>query len=127
MNQNDYSKGIDTVLPENMQKYENYKEQFKRLDRAVKEGFNLEAVFIAYAIMEDRTDSILRYENNSKKPKEGHRVSIDAKLKKIKTISREKGSLPNRYFQEEFIDQIIAWKEERNRMIHGTPSEGCTL
>lgn len=118
MNKEDYSKTADVTLPENMQKYENYKEQFKRLDRAIKEGFNLEAVFIAYAIIEDRTESILRYENNDIKPKKGHRVSIDAKLRKVKTISREKESLPYRYFQEDFIDQIIEWKEERNRMIH---------
>lgn len=32
-------------LPENIQKYKNYKEQFKRLDRVLKAGFNLEAVF----------------------------------------------------------------------------------
>jgi len=118
MNKEDYSKTADVTLPENMQKYENYKEQFKRLDRAIKEGFNLEAVFIAYAIMEDRTESILRYENNSIKPKKGHRVSIDAKLRKVKTISREKESLPYRYFQEDFVDLIVEWKEERNRMIH---------
>ena len=33
-------------------------------------------------------------------------------------IAREKKSLPNKYFSDEFIDQIVAWKEERNRMIH---------
>lgn len=118
MNNEEYSKDADATLPENMQKYENYKEQFKRLDRAIKEGFNLEAVFIAYAIMEDRTESILRYENNGIKPKKGHRVSLDAKLRKVKTISREQESLPYRYFQEDFVDQIFEWKEERNRMIH---------
>ena len=37
---------------------ENYKEQFKRLDKALKAGFNLEAIFIEYAIMEDRTSFI---------------------------------------------------------------------
>lgn len=120
------SKTLEMPLPENMQKYENYKQQFKRLDRAIKEGFNLEAVFIAYAIMEDRTESILRYENNSIKPKSGHRVSINAKLNKVKTISREKGSLPNRYFQDEFIDQIIEWKEERNKMIHALLKQKLT-
>ena len=31
---------------ENLQKFENYREQFKRLDKALKAGFNLEAVFI---------------------------------------------------------------------------------
>ena len=45
----------------NQQKYENYKEQFKRLNRALANGFNLEAMFIEYAILEDRTESILRH------------------------------------------------------------------
>ena len=126
MNQNDNSKGLDMILPENMQKYENYKEQFKRLDRSIKEGFNLEAVFIAYAIMEDRTSSMLRYEDNSVKPKGDRQPSIDQKLGKIKTIAREKGSLPNRYFQDDFIDRIIAWKEERNRLIHALLKQQLT-
>ena len=104
--------------PENILKYENYKEQFIRLDKALRAGFNLEAIFIEYAILEDRTSSILRYENNSVKPRGNRPPSLDAKLRKIKTIAREKKSLPNRYFSDEFIDQIAAWKEERNRMIH---------
>ena len=103
---------------ENVQKYENYKEQFVRLDKALKAGFNLEAIFIEYAILEDRASSILRYENNSIKPRGNRPPSIDAKLRKIKAIAREKKSLPNKYFQDEFIDQIVGWKEERNRMIH---------
>ena len=36
---------------ENVQKYENYREQFIRLDKALKAGFNLEAIFIEYAIL----------------------------------------------------------------------------
>ena len=46
---------------ENRLKYENYREQFKRLNNALHNGFNLEAMFIEYAIMEDRTESILRH------------------------------------------------------------------
>ena len=111
---------------ENLQKYENYKEQFKRLDKALKAGFNLEAIFIEYAIMEDRTSSILRYENNTIKTKGDRQPGIEKKLGKIKTIAREKGSLPNRYFQDEFIDRIIAWKDERNRMIHALLKQQLT-
>ena len=111
---------------ENLQKYENYKEQFKRLDKALKAGFNLEAIFIEYAIMEDRTSSILRYENNTIKTKGNRQPGIEKKLGKIKTIAREKGSLPNRYFQDEFIDRIIAWKDERNRMIHALLKQQLT-
>ena len=37
-------------MTDNQQKYLNYKEQFKRLNRAIANGFNLEAMFIAYSI-----------------------------------------------------------------------------
>ena len=48
-------------MTDNQQKYLNYKEQFKRLNRAISSGFNLEAMFIAYSIMEDRSESVLRH------------------------------------------------------------------
>jgi hypothetical protein len=51
---------METVI-DNQQKYENYKEQFRRLNKAFANGFNMEALFIEYAIMEDRTELILRY------------------------------------------------------------------
>ncbi len=45
----------------NMQKYENYKAQIDRLNRAIKEHFYLEAMFIEYAVMEYRCESILTH------------------------------------------------------------------
>ena len=48
-------------MTDNRQKYLNYKEQFKRLNRAIASGFNLEAMFIAYSIMEDRSESVLKH------------------------------------------------------------------
>ena len=74
-------------LISNKQKQLNYQEQFKRLDRALKQKFYLEAMFIEYAIMEDRCDSILGYENNQIKSK--NFVSIDRKLDKIKKIAEQ--------------------------------------
>ena len=38
----------------NVQKHNNYTEQFKRLKKALGSGFNLEAIFIEYTIIEDR-------------------------------------------------------------------------
>ena len=52
---------MDETIIDNHLKYENYKEQFRRLNKALANGFNLEAMFIEYAIMEDRTESILRH------------------------------------------------------------------
>ena len=46
---------------ENQLKYENYREQFKRLNSALNNGFNLEAMFIEYAIMEDRTSFVIAH------------------------------------------------------------------
>ena len=47
----------------NMEKYGNYKEQMGRLKKAMDNHFLLEALFIEYAIMEDRCESILRHSN----------------------------------------------------------------
>lgn len=109
------------VPANNMQKYENYKEQFKRLNRALANGFNLEAVFIEYAIMEDRTESILRhtgaYEAYLKK-RGRYSATIESKVKYIAKLAENKSSLLHRYFSDSLLSDILAWKDERNRLIH---------
>ena len=102
---------------ENQLKYENYKEQFTRLKSALKNGFNLEAMFIEYAIMEDRLEAVLRHADKWH-PKEGSFISIDAKVKKVAKLAEEKKNPAHRYFPPELTDGIIAWKEKRNRLIH---------
>ena len=104
------------ITTQNLIKHSNYQEQFKRLDKALKNQFYLEAIFIEYAIIEDRTESILKYEGNA--IKSDNFVSLDRKIGKIKTIAREKKTLPAKYFDEAFLDSILVWKNERNRMIH---------
>lgn len=100
----------------NFVKYENYKEQNERLKKALNNHFYLEAVFIEYSILEDRLDSILRYENNSFK--DDNFVSIDRKIKRVIKISEEKKSLANKYFKPEFMESVKEWKEKRNPLIH---------
>ena len=107
--------------PENQLKYENYREQFKRLNSALRSGFNLEAMFIEYAIMEDRTESILRHADkwdaylNYRK---GRNLTIDSKVRYIQKLAEQKKTLPNKYFSDDLLDRILAWKEDRNRLIH---------
>lgn len=100
----------------NVVKYENYKKQNERLKKALNNHFYLEAVFIEYAIIEDRLESILRYENNTIKSKT--HVSIDKKIDKVNTIAREKKGLAKKYFSPEFMESIKDWKERRNPLIH---------
>lgn len=106
---------------DNQLKYENYREQFKRLNRALNSGFNLEAMFIEYAIMEDRTESILRHSDKWEayiKSRRGRGPSIDSKIRYIQKMAEQKNTLPNKYFSGDLPDRILVWKEERNRLIH---------
>lgn len=100
---------------DNMQKYANYKEQFGRLKKAFHYKFYLEAIFIEYAIIEDRFESILRHSNKFNPDKHN---SLNQKLRKVKDMQREKKGLVGKYISEELIEEISCWKDERNRLIH---------
>ena len=107
---------------ENELKYENYREQFKRLNNALNNGFNLEAMFIEYAIMEDRTESILRHAGKweaymKRRGKNG--PTLNSKIIYIqRQMESNRKDLLNRYFSDDLLDRILAWKEDRNRLIH---------
>ena len=106
---------------ENQLKYENYREQFKRLNSALHSGFNLEAMFIEYAIMEDRTESILRHADKWEayiKSRKGREPGIDSKIRYIQKLAEQKKTIPNKYFSDDLLDRILIWKEDRNRLIH---------
>ena len=49
-------------MPEkNMEKYEVYKSMNENLSKAMRAGFYYQAIFIEYAIIEDRCSSVLRH------------------------------------------------------------------
>ena len=107
---------------ENQLKYENYKEQFTRLKSALHSGFNLEAMFIEYAIMEDRTESILRHTEKWEaylKKRGRNELTLNSKIVYIqKLMESNRKELLHRYFSDDLLDRILAWKEDRNRLIH---------
>lgn len=106
---------LETI--DNMQKYENYKEQMGRLKRALNSHFYLEAIFIEYAIMEDRLESALRHAGRWN-PKPDEFISLNRKVTLVRKMSEQKKSLAQKYFSQELLDDILLWKEDRNRMIH---------
>lgn len=106
---------------DNQQKYENYKEQFQRLNKALANGFNLEAMFIEYAIMEDRTESILHHAelwDAYIKSRKGREPTINSKEQYIQKRAENKKDLLHRFFSDDLLKRVLAWKEERNRLIH---------
>lgn len=102
-------------------KYNNYHEQFKRLNKALANGFNLEAMFIEYAIMEDRTESVLRHAglwDAYIKSLKGRRPGFASKVKYIRKRADNRKDLLHKYFSDDLMDRILEWKEDRNRLIH---------
>ena len=111
---------MDSII-DNQQKYENYREQFQRLNKALANGFNLEAMFIEYAIMEDRTESILHHAelwDAYIKSRKGREPTINSKVQYIQKRAENKKDLLHRYFSDDLLERVLAWKEERNRLIH---------
>lgn len=102
----------------NMEMYQNYKTQFERLKLAMENHFYLEAIFIEYAIMEDRTRAILGYEGNEiiKKSEREH-IGIAKKVRKIINISQP-GSVIGTYFSDDLMNQLLVWINQRNGYIH---------
>lgn len=96
-------------------KYLNYKEQMVRLKKAMAAQFFLEAIFIEYAVMEDRLESILRHSGVFNPERHS---TIQAKLRRVSELRRAKKSLLNRSLSEELLQEIYHWKDERNRLIH---------
>lgn len=109
------------ITAENQLKYENYTEQFKRLNKALASGFNLEAMFIEYAILEDRTESVLRHGgwwDTYIKSRKGRGPTINSKITYIQGKANSGDKLLRRYFSDDLLAQILVWKDERNRLIH---------
>ena len=84
-------------------------------------------MFIEYAILEDRTTSILRYEGNSIKPRnENDYVSIDRKIKKIIKLAENRKGIARRYFGDGIMESVQVWKEHRNSLIHALMKQHLT-
>ena len=112
---------MDEEKLDNMQKHENYREQFQRLKKALDNGFDLEAIFIEYAILEDRTESILRHGGKWQaylKKIKGREPNITTKVQYIQKSAECKKDIAHRYFSDNLLDGILQWKDERNRLIH---------
>ena len=101
------------------EKYRNYKEQFDRLNKALKNEFYLEAIFIEYAILEDRTESVLHHACLWDSYMKGQKMAnIGTKLTFIKNKASAKSCTLHPYFSDDLLDQLRDWKNRRNPLIH---------
>lgn len=124
---------INNPIATNIQKHENYREQFVRLKKALVSEFYLEAIFIEYTIIEDRTESILRhagkwdsYLKKLRKDNPQKEPTLNSKINYIKSQAESGHKLLKKYFSDSLLDDILVWKEERNRLIHALLKQTLT-
>ncbi len=98
---------------ENKDKNKVYVSLMSKLNQALKNEFYYESIFIEYAILEDRTESILRH---SKNYIDG--LTLSNKLAKIKSIKILNDCYCKKHLSSELINSIYDWKNKRNNLIH---------
>jgi hypothetical protein len=113
----------------NIQKYENYREQFVRLKKALDSKFFLEAIFIEYTIIEDRTESILRHADkwdSYMKKRGGREATLNSKVTYINGQVASGDKVFKKYFSDSLLQNILEWKEIRNQLIHALLKQSLT-
>lgn len=102
----------------NVQKYEIYKSIHESLSKSLKYGFYYEAIFLEYAILEDRLAAVLKYAEIPYMDKNGHDVSISKKLNLIET----RKELAEKFYKDRLTPELIlecrTWIDMRNQLIH---------
>lgn len=96
-----------------------YKDLMEKLSKAVRNEFYYEAIFIEYAILEDRTESLLRHANLSLLDYKGEPLKLNGKLKKIEHSAifyKDKYIL--KHINMNLLSNAHYWKNKRNDLIH---------
>lgn len=100
------------------EKREKYAELMTKLTKATNNEYYYEAIFIEYAVLEDRTDSLLKHAKISCVDKDNKKLTLDKKLRIIKNDKIFKLPYILKHIPAERISEIFAWKKKRNELIH---------
>lgn len=102
----------------NNEKKKQYAILMSQLKKATYNEFYYEAIFIEYAIFEDRTESILRHANIPYENSKGYSLKLNEKLNKIKSRKEFNNKYIKKHIPNDFIEEIYSWKEKRDKLIH---------
>lgn len=105
-------------MPKNMEKYETYKQMHDDLNKAMRAGFYYQAVFIEYAIVEDRCKSALLCAGVKCVDSKGNDISLTKKINKLKSNAAFTAKYPRSRLTEELLDELIKWKRDRDELVH---------
>ena len=101
-----------------MEKYEVYKSMNENLTKAMRSEFYYQAIFIEYAIIEDRCSSVLRHAGVKYLDSKGHEIKLSQKLTKMRSNPAFVVPYVRQRITPELLDEITDWKRERDQLIH---------
>ena len=99
----------------NYKKQKKYIDMNERLSLALKNEFYYEAIFIEYAILEDRTKSMLRHAKFSESTCD---EKLNEKLNTIKNSAKFHDEYVRKHITNELLSNIHNWKNARNKLNH---------
>ena len=94
----------------NYKKNQTYAELMEKLNLAIKNEFYYEAIFIAYAIFEDRTESLLRHK--------GKPLKLFCKIEKIIKAEEFTSFYCKKHRILHILNEVDKWRDKRNKLIH---------
>ena len=109
-------------ISNNQTKHNRYVELHNDLKKAISSRFFLEAIFIEYAILEDRTLSILMHAGRYNETMHG---TLNKKITEINAILHLRTNRLSRYLPIDITDVIRTWMRNRNSLIHHLPQIPC--
>ena len=116
-----------------MEKIKNYKKQAKyaelmeRLGKSLKEEFYYEAIFIEFAIFEDRTSSLLRHAGISTLDEDDQELGLHAKIKLIKRHDMFRNDYVEKHELFSILDEVDKWRRTRNDLMHALADEESSI
>lgn len=102
----------------NMEKYEVYRSMNQNLSKAMRAGFYYQAIFIEYAILEDRCTSVLKHAGVEYLNSKGYELKLSQKLNRMRSNPAFVVPYVRQRITLELLDQITDWKRSRDRLIH---------
>lgn len=98
---------------DNFEKNKVYGNLIGKLTYSITCEFFYEAIFIEYAILEDRTSSLLKHSN-----KEYKEFTLSEKLYRIKHLDTLQNDYCKKHISKELLRNCTKWKNKRNELIH---------
>lgn len=95
-----------------------YKSMNENLTKAMRSEFYYQAIFIEYAIIEDRCTSVLRHAGVKYLDSKGQEIKLSQKLTKMRSNPAFVVPYVRQRITPELLDEITEWKRERDQLIH---------